>query len=179
MDVVYGGVSNMSGGSLYVQAVGAGKYSVTLVIANQTNYVWAKDGVFDSDGNAVLTWTVNKQKVARPTDSGKKLIVNGKILEYFPDGFDPAIMTITDNRSGYGGTFTATVGLADPDNYEWEDGTTDAVSYVWRVVGSNTVFAAVIGSLSGAVGVAAALAAVQYVLYRKKKRAEAEAEAVA
>lgn len=179
MDVVYGGVSNLSGGSLYVQAVGAGTYSVTLVLKNQNNYVWAKDGVFDSDGNAVLTWTVNKQKVARPTDSGKKLIVNGKILEYFPDGFDPAIMTITDNRSGYGGTFTATVGLADPDNYEWEDGTTDAVSYVWRVVGSNTVFAAVIGSLSGAVGVAAALAAVQYVLYRKKKRAEAEAEAVA
>lgn len=179
MDVVYGGVSNLNGGSLYVQTVGAGTYTVTLVLKNKNNYVWAKDGNFDSDGNATLTWTVNKQKVARPTDSGKKLIVNGKILEYFPDGFDPAIMTIVDNRSGYGGTFTATVGLVDPDNYEWADGTTDVVAYEWHVVGSSTVFAAVIGSLSGAAGVAAVIAAVQFVLYRKKKRSEAEAEAVA
>ena len=38
--------------------------------------------------------------------------------------------------------------------------------------GVHTVFAAIMGTLGGAAGVAAAVAAVQFVLYRKKKRAE-------
>ena len=98
--------------------------------------------------------------------------MSGKILEYFPFGFDSSIMSITGNESGYGGTFTATVKLLDTDNYEWEDGTAGELTFEWKIVGVHTVFAAIMGTLGGAAGVAAAVAAVQFVLYRKKKRAE-------
>ena len=174
MDVIYDGVSNLSGGNLYVQAVNAGAYNVTLKLKDGANYAWGASDGLDSDGNVSLGWTVAKQKVARPFDSGKKMIVNGKILEYVPTGFDESIMSITDNLTGYGGTFTAKVDLKDTDNYEWEDGSTETVLITWEVIGSNTVFAIVVGTLSGMAGVLGIAAAIMYVKLRKKQRMEAE-----
>ncbi|MCI8487214.1 MAG: hypothetical protein HFE36_00715 [Clostridia bacterium] len=173
MSIIYGGVSNISGNSLMVQALGAGTYSIKFVLKNQ-NYAWADNGnvQFDSEGNPVLNWTVARKKIAKPTHNTNSFIVSGKILEYFPFGFDSSIMSITGNESGYGGTFTATVKLLDTDNYEWEDGTAGELTFEWKIVGVHTVFAAIMGTLGGAAGVAAAVAAVQFVLYRKKKRAE-------
>lgn len=173
MSIIYGGVSNISGNSLMLQALGAGTYSIKFVLKNQ-NYAWADNGdvQFDSEGNPVLNWTVARKKIAKPTHNTNSFIVSGKILEYFPFGFDSSIMSITGNESGYGGTFTATVKLLDTDNYEWEDGTAGELTFEWKIVGVHTVFAAIMGTLGGAAGVAAAVAAVQFVLYRKKKRAE-------
>ncbi len=174
MDVVYSGISNLSGGKLYVQAVNAGSYTVTLILKDSANYEWGSADRLDGDGNVSLSWTVAKQKVARPFDSGRKMIVNGKILEYIPSGFDSSVMTITDNLTGYGGKFTAKVDLIDTDNYEWEDGSTETVEIVWEVIGSNTVFGIVAGTVSGAAVVLGSVAAVMYIKLRKKRRLEAE-----
>lgn len=162
-----------------VQAVNAGTYTIAIGLKDARNYAWESGA--DGNGNVVLTWVVNKKKVARPYNDGSKLIVNGKILTYTPAGFDADIMTIEGNQQGYGGTFTATVALKDPVNYEWADGeeTLEPFEIEWHVVGSNTVFAIVMGCLGGAAAIAAGVAVVLYFKYRKKKQSEAEAEAVA
>lgn len=162
-----------------VQAVNAGTYTITIGLKDARNYAWESGA--DGNGNVVLTWVIAKKKVARPYNDGSKLIVNGKILTYTPAGFDADIMTIEGNQQGYGGTFTATVALKDPANYEWADGedTLGEFPITWTVIGSNTVFAIVMGCLGGAAAIAAGVAVVLYFKYRKKKQSEAEAEAVA
>lgn len=176
MQILYDGVSNLNGNSLEVHAVNAGTYTVKLVLRDKTNYSWA-GATTDENGDAVLTWTVARKKLDKPVHNDSLLMVNGKVLEYFPEGFDGDVMRIEGNRSGYGGTFSATVSLLDPDNYEWADGSTDPVTFKWKVVGVNTVFGIVMGSVGGAAAVASAAAAVMFVQYRKKKRLEASAGA--
>ncbi len=171
MGVYYDGSVNINGSRVTVFAVNAGEYEVKISLKDPVNYAWAEGTRCDGDGNALLGWTVARKKIAKPVDGKQTLIVNGKILEYIPDGFDGSIMRISGNKSGYGGTFTATVELIDTDNYVWADDTVAPVEYVYEIVGSHTVFIAVIGSLGGVAGALAAVAAVQFVLVRKKKRA--------
>ncbi len=172
MGVYYDGSVNLNGSKVTVFAVNAGYYEVKISVKDPVNYRWADGTQCDENGNAVLSWTVARKKVAKPVHNSDMLIVNGSILEYIPNGFDGKIMNITDNKSGYGGTFTATVTLADTDNYEWSDGSTDALKFTWKVVGSHTVFIAVIASLSGVAGALGIVALVQFLRYRKKKKAE-------
>ena len=110
-------------------------------------------------------------QVNKPKPGNNKLVVNGSVLVYLPEGFDPDIMYIKDNEAGYGGSFKATVGLIDPENYEWaETGNTVEEYYAFRIVGANTVFIAVICSVSGVALVAAGAACTQVILHKRKKR---------
>lgn len=176
MGVYYDGSVNINGSRVTVFAVNAGDYEVKISLKDPVSYTWADGTHIDDDGNAILDWEVKRKRLAKPTDSDKTLIVNGKILEYLPDGFDANTMRITGNMSGYGGTFTATVELVDTDNYVWEDGTFAPVEYEWQVVGAHTVFIAVIASLGGVAGALAIVAGVQFVFIRKKKRATRDEE---
>ncbi len=174
MQIAYDGVSNISGNVLMVQAFNAGEYVITFCLTD-SNYKWNDNGnAFDADGNVTVTWIVARQKIAKPTANGKNFIVNGKVLEYLPVGFDSSVMEIEGNKYGYGGTFTATVKLLDTVNYEWEDGSDGAIEFTWKITGVNTVFVAVMSLLGGLTGAGAIAAAVLYVLYRRKKRIEFE-----
>lgn len=173
MGISYDGRVSVVGNDVSVYALNTGDYTVTILLVDPTNYRWADGTVCNAEG-AQLNWSIARKKIDKPTHNLQTYIVNGKILEYFPNGFDGAIMAIAGNKSGYGGTFTATVTLTDTANYEWADGSTDPISFTWHVVGANTVFAVVIGCLSGASGVAAAVAVVQLLRYRKRKRGEDE-----
>lgn len=153
-------------------ATNAGSYRVTVELANEQNYVWAEGTSQDGDGNALLTWTIARKKLARPTHNDATLIVNGRELAYYPIGFDASVMSISDNTSGYGGTFKATVSLIDTDNYEWADGSTDDVFFEWYVVGADSVFAVVISILSVLAAAAAVTGGVEGFLYYKKKKEE-------
>lgn len=172
MEIVFGSIATIGGG-YQLKAVNAGTYIATVQLKDTTNYCWADGTPTDGDGNAILTWVVGRKKIAFPTENKNLFVVNGSILQYFPEGFDAELMTITGNEAGYGGTFTATVSLIDTQNFEWEDGTTGSIDFVWSIVGSSTVFTIIISVLSGASGAAAIVAAVQFVRFRKKKLAEA------
>ena len=172
MEIVFGSIATIGGG-YQLKAVNAGTYIATVQLKDTTNYCWADGTPTDGDGNAILTWVVGRKKIAFPTENKNLFVVNGSILQYFPEGFDAELMTITGNEAGYGGTFTATVSLIDTQNFEWEDGTTGSIDFVWNIVGSSTVFTIIISVLSGASGAAAIVAAVQFVRFRKKKLAEA------
>ena len=165
------GTIDMNGNAVTVYARNAGEYTVRVSIKNTTNYCWAEGTQTDENGNALMIWTVAKQKVALPTDSDKTLVVNGSLLEYFPNGFLADIMRIEGNQSAYGGEFTATVSLIDTANYEWADGTVGALEFTFSIVGANTVFIVVIGGLSALIVVAGGFAIGQYAVFRRRKAA--------
>lgn len=163
-----------NGGKYVLHYTNAGAYEATVFIIDKDNYEWASDVLKDGDGNAVLQWNVAKKVIAQPKKDNPALMVNGSILEFFPEGFDSSLMTITDNQSGYGGEFTAYVTLIDPDNYEWEGTTEITLPYTWKVLGANVLFGIIIGSIGGADLIAAAVAIVLFVKYRQKRRLETE-----
>lgn len=176
MDYSYAETATRDGSTLTITALTAGVYQIKIILTQGANYRWTDGTTCDEQGNAVLTWTITRQKVAKPQDDTRKLVVNGQLLTYLPIGFDDSIMTITDNQVGYGGEFTAHVALKDTANYEWEDGTTDTLDYVWTVVGAHTVFIVIICSLAAGSAALAVVAVVQYMRYRKKKYADVKEE---
>ena len=107
-----------------------------------------------------------------PTANDNTYIVNGSELVYIPVGFDETTMTVTGNKSGYGGSFTAYVSIIDTDNYEWADGTLGAVAIEWRVVGADALFAALASVFAVLAAGAAAFMCVELYKYLKKKKAK-------
>lgn len=176
MTVHYDGNLSVSGNSVKVFARNAGVYEVRVALVNAPNYAWAAGVETDGDGMAVLSWTVGRKKVEKPVRGAKTYFVNGSVIEFIPEGFDGEIMSIAGNSYGYGGEFTAVIALKDTANYEWSDGTDGEISITWEILGSNTLFGIIMGSLSGGVVIVAVAAIWQFVVYRKKKLAEAKAD---
>ena len=115
------------------RAINAGSYTAAYVLADADNYEWA------SSWNEEFSWAIAKAQLARPTigSSGTDFIQT----EYDPDvtkqllaGFDPVTMSFEgatvgaayypEGGSSYlyaenAGTYKITLGIKDPDNYEW------------------------------------------------------------
>ncbi len=177
MGVSYDGNANFNGSELSVFAQNAATYNVRILLKNPENYKWADGTVCDESGDvAVLEWRIARKKIKKPTRNPELLIVNGKLLEYLPLGFDKELMKIIDNKSGYGGAFTAQVSLRDTENYEWEDGTTGVLSFKWKVVGAHTVFIAVTCSVAGVTAALGVVALCLFFRYRKKKLYDGDGE---
>ena len=158
---------------------------MTITLKNGDNYNWSKlasannaDGsarnvVYDPQGSVLtITWTIAKKKLALPAANDNTYIVNGSELVYIPVGFDEQTMTVTGNKSGYGGSFTAYISIIDTDNYEWADGTLGAVAIEWRVVGADALFAALASVFAVLAAGAAAFMCVELYKYLKKKKAK-------
>ncbi len=118
------------------RAIDAGSYTAVYALADAANYEWA------SSWNEEFSWVIAKAQLARPTigSSGTDFIQT----EYDPDvtkqllaGFDPVTMSFEgatvgaayypEGGSSYlyaenAGTYEITLGIKDPDNYEWKDG---------------------------------------------------------
>lgn len=167
------GTMIVNGNNIKVVATNAGTYHVAVTLVQGDNYAWADGTELDESGNARLTWTIGRKKVAKPTHNDATLIVNGTELAYYPIGFDASIMSIEKNTSSYGGTFTAVIKLIDTDNYEWaDDGSTESFSLEWYVVGADTVFIVVISILSALAVAAGVAGGVEGYFYYKKKKEE-------
>lgn len=174
MEITYDGVSDLKGGELWVYALNAGEYRITLALKDSDNYRWS-DNVSLDGGKAVIVWSVAKKKVAVPTADTRVYVVNGKTLVYFPNGFDENVMGIDGNTTGYGGNHQVTVYLLDPDNYEWESGGTSSFVFVWQVVGGETVFAIVTSVFGGLAFAAGVCALVQFVGHKRRLKMMKEA----
>ncbi|MDE6273773.1 MAG: hypothetical protein K2L87_01835, partial [Clostridiales bacterium] len=174
MSINYDGRIAIAGNDVEVFARNAGTYTVTIAFNDSVNYVWAWDGDAAVMNNSVVTldWTIVKKQIAMPTANESLFIVNGGVLVYIPEGFDAEIMDISGNEQGYGGEFAVVVTLKDLSNYEWIGGTNGAVEFTWQIVGVNTVFAVIVGVLSGGCGLAVAAAVTQGVLLRKRRLAD-------
>ncbi len=174
MNIAYDGNLSVSGNGVEIFARNAGSYTVRITFIDPVNYVWAA-GDEAADGVVTLGWTIAKRQLAKPTANDSLFIVTGKVLEYIPVGFDAETMNISGNLQGFGGSFIVEVSLKDLSNYEWIGGTDEKLEFTWTIVGVNTVFTVIVGSLSGGCAVAAAVAVTQGVLLRKRRLADEKA----
>lgn len=166
----YVGNFTVDGNSIALTALNAGTYTLTITLTN-SNYMWA-----DNDENLVYeqAWTVAPKRLEKPTEGKNSFVVNGGIITYLPENYDPETMAITGNEEGHGGTFKAEISIIDPANYVWDDGTVDAIQIEWTIVGINTVFKALMGVLGSIAGLAVVGGAAQFVLNKRKQKREAE-----
>lgn len=114
------------------RAINAGSYTAAYVLADADNYEWA------SSWNEEFSWVIAKAQLARPTigDSNTDLIESeyGETTTQLLAGFDPVTMSFEgatvgaayypEGGSSYlyaenAGTYEITLGIKDPDNYEW------------------------------------------------------------
>jgi len=171
-------IVRVSGGSVMLLAVNAGTYTVRFPLLDADNYKWnTVDGATIENNEVVLKWTINKKKVEAPDMSSKTLYVTGSDVTFLPEGYNPAIMSIEGNVSGYSGTFKAVISLKDSANYEWADAKLVGkdIEIEWKIVGVNLVFVIIISVISSMCVTLAFTALVLYLRKRGKVRAEARA----
>ena len=120
--------------------VNVGTYSVTLSLTDTNNYKWADkaDGVRDT----TVSWRIVKAKVDAPslaesstvyTEAEQDNEIVGYIAGRFEFSSDPATVRENFVYATDAGTYTVTVRLADPGNYEWTDGGTADVTLTWTI----------------------------------------------
>ena len=121
--------------------VNVGTYSVTLLLTDTNNYKWADkaDGVRDT----TVSWQIVKAKVDAPSlaEAGSVYAEeeqDNEIVGYIAGRFEFSsnnTATVRDNfvYATDAGTYTVTVRLADPDNYEWTGGGTADVTLTWTI----------------------------------------------
>ena len=102
----------------------AGDTTVTVTAAETDNYLSAtKD----------ITVSIAKKQIDKPTADTNSFTYTGSLQTYAPVGFDSTLMAIEGHQqtdvsaTGY----TATVTLADPDNYEWS--TAGDCAFPWNI----------------------------------------------
>ena len=79
--------------------------------------------------------TVNKKKVTKPTGDDRTFIFNGQEQTYVISESND--YTITYNVQTNAGTYNVVVALKDTVNYEWDDGSTSALTFEFNISKAN------------------------------------------
>lgn len=79
--------------------------------------------------------TVNKKKVTKPTGDDRTFIFNGQEQTYVISESND--YTITYNVQTNAGTYNVVVALKDTVNYEWDDGSTSALTFEFNIAKAN------------------------------------------
>ena len=128
-----------------------------IVLPSATNGVWTWMKPRDSVGDAVtksfkalftptdsdnyitllvnIPVTVNKKKVTKPTGDDRTFIFNGQEQTYVISESND--YTITNNVQTNAGTYNVVVALKDTVNYEWDDGSTSALTFEFNIAKAN------------------------------------------
>ena len=134
---------------------GATLSDITLPTASNGTWTWMKprDSVGDAgtksfkalftptDSDNYITLlvnipvTVNKKKVAKPTGDDRTFIFNGQEQTYVISESND--YTITNNVQTNAGTYNVVVALKDTVNYEWDDGSTSALTFEFNIAKAN------------------------------------------
>ena len=128
---------------------------ITLPTASNGVWTWMKpgDSVGDAgsktfkalftpnDANNYITLLVNvpvivnKKKVVKPTGDNSTFIYNGQEQTYAIS--ENADYTVTNNVQTNAGTYNVVVALKDTMNYEWDDGSTSALTFEFNIAKAN------------------------------------------
>lgn len=107
-------------------------YTIELTL-NSENYVWKNI----SGATKYLNWTIQKRLRAKPTSdltyNDNKFVYSGNEYKYSPEGFDVSYMTISNNAKIDAGEYVASVVLSDTVHDQWDDKTSDAVTFNWLI----------------------------------------------
>jgi len=105
----------------------AGSYTATVTLNNAVNYEWANG----TTTPITFPWSITKATVTKPT-----VAVSSFVSDNSPKTLNIATnpaYSISGNTQTAAGSYTATVALIDPVNYEWADGTTANLSFAWTI----------------------------------------------
>ena len=107
------------------KAVNAGTYIAEVELTGTDNY--------EVTGNTTYEFTILKKKVSKPSAMTNGFVYNGEEQRYIPVGYDAELMTITGDKQTEAGEHEVTVELKDAANYEWADGSAQALSFEFRI----------------------------------------------
>ena len=107
------------------KAVNAGTYIAEVELTGTDNY--------EVTGNTTYEFTILKKKVSKPSAMTNGFVYNGEEQRYIPVGYDAELMTITGDKQTEAGEHEVTVELKDLANYEWTDGSAQALSFEFRI----------------------------------------------
>lgn len=115
-----------------VEGLNTGDYSVTLTLKDKTNTAWSDDTTED----LVFPWKITKRLVlytpAVHTDYFGYTYSGEEQSVMFENYYEGAPYTASgDLTATDAGNYTVTFTLNDPDNYRWQDGTSEPISYDW------------------------------------------------
>lgn len=116
----------------------AGSRTITISIADKTNYEWTTGGTED----VVFTWTINKKAVQEPSLLNTTYYYNKSEQTVQFTGYDSTVMNLASSTVSAGdpwkmtnaGSTTLSVELLDPINYVWKNKNhSNALSFVWEI----------------------------------------------
>ncbi len=127
------------GGQCEVVQVG-NNYTATISIKNKNNYCWEDN----TDADFVLSWSVQKAKLQKPTIKASDYVYNGttfSVLELL-EGYDNTRMKEkNDNYSQINaGVYTAKIVIVQTENYVWADGSQTEVELSWEIAKATAEF---------------------------------------
>ena len=121
------------------KATETGTYQAAISFGDEkNNYIWKNESGETTDSkDLTYTYTIQKQKVDKPSKGETELLYDGTEKVYLKDLSSP-LYEITNNKQTSAGNYTATINLLDKSNYEWKDGTqeenTDGLKYNFKIV---------------------------------------------
>ena len=120
-------LENATGAEYVIGSEATGDYIYVKVTITADNYETTE--IIGISGNVVA-----KKKVAKPTMSGDGIFeFNGKEQTLEFNGIVSGLMIVENNKETNAGEYEASVRLSDEENYMWDDGKIDALSFGWEI----------------------------------------------
>ena len=108
----------------------AGSYQLTFSLKDAVNTRWA-DGSTDAK---VIEWSIGMTKISAPIPANINFTYNGNEQAPTFTGFDSDTMTISGTQAATSaGTYSVIFNLKDASTTVWDDNSTSAVSYEWKI----------------------------------------------
>ena len=108
------------------KAVNAGSYTATVSLSDKNNTLWA-DGTTE---NISLTWTISPDIVNVPSSPQNVFYTGLPQTASIPLN---SAYSVSGNTQTSAGTYTISVSLIDKNNYVWDNGKTDDLSFIWNI----------------------------------------------
>ena len=108
--------------------INAGNYKIIFSLKDKSSCTWA-DG---TTSNYVVSWVIRNAEIGKPILKQSEFDYNGTVHTLEFDGFDNKTMTKSGTDSAISaGDYNVTI--APDKNYCWIDGTSDTLSFDWRI----------------------------------------------
>ncbi len=109
----------------------AGDYSIVFSLSDKEHCVWKNT---DSSEDISVDWTIEKQKVPKPTVTNTHFIYNGGKNLPTVNGFDEDTMVLGGTTWEINaGNYIIFIKLFDTRNYMWDDKTQNVLSFPWEI----------------------------------------------
>ncbi len=107
--------------------VEVGRYTATLTLTDKNKYIW-ENGSADK---VTITYVVTKAQVATPARDTRIFTYNGENQEFVVD--ESSLYKVSNNIQKNAGRHEVAISLNDTKNYEWEDGSSDDLTMIFKI----------------------------------------------